>query len=239
MMRPSHSSITATVLLLAITLIFSQQDHAAEAMSIQFRWKAELNSKNDRATSRETSQFHLRKSNILATQDSRQKLCQLYERMVTNYPTWLCKKNMTFGLFRPSIVKDDDATNLQLKLGRINMLTFGVPKLSAAPDGGISSCAIQIPVEGGLLSLPPDAENNDQGRLEFSLDAIPAEDDSILVKLTTKIDGNYRPSIGGSPPVPIYRKAMYRFTQSVVHAYVMWRFHRATASAMRELVSLY
>jgi hypothetical protein len=118
-----------------------------------------------------------------------------------------------------------------------------------------SHCTVVLPVTGGILALPPPASGNGSARkgrgaaLLFSVkrqrhvydgaDAAtePAHgrssrantgDDSPwrLIQLSSAVAG-YRPALAGmSLPVPLWRKTLYLRTQAVLHAYVVWRFHR-------------
>lgn len=102
------------------------------------------------------------------------------------------------------------------------------------------------PVVGGLLACSHDDtitsnDNNDLGRLLFSFmqtaPSPPYRNDSTrsprkgtrstlrYVFMRTQVV-EYLPSISGIAPVSCVRKWAYRSTQSYVHAYVMWRFHR-------------
>lgn len=105
---------------------------------------------------------------------------------------------------------------------------------------------VKIPITGGLLAYYP-ALNCSQkkkrsssrlqqhcGCLRFSLVKEQEQKkgakfneyvSSSTFSLVTEIADWYHPTISGPAPVSWIRKWTYRSTQSLFHAYVMWRFH--------------
>jgi len=109
-------------------------------------------------------------------------------------------------------------------------------------DVQTTQCTVTLPITGGLLSLSPPRGGGaaimfllkKSTRLPSSEEEKTTKgDDSVIVRkpdsvcsLTSALVG-YRPWLAGSKlPVPLYRKCLYLGTQSVIHACVMWRFHR-------------
>ena len=110
-----------------------------------------------------------------------------------------------------------------------------------------SDCTVVLPITGGLLSLPAGPSSrrgDDRGSMIFTLRTTrsrqdgPAEyvdEDSQRTKTTTTtavqssiltaITG-YRPRLCGNAPINPLSAGFYLGTQSIVHGYVMWRFHR-------------
>jgi hypothetical protein len=115
-----------------------------------------------------------------------------------------------------------------------------------------SHCTVVLPVTGGILALhsPPHGRNDSARKgggaaLLFSVkkqrqvcEAVAAtepghgrasrtpSDSPWRLQLSSAVAG-YRPALAGtSLPIPMWRKTLYLHTQAVMHAYVMWRFHR-------------
>lgn len=110
-------------------------------------------------------------------------------------------------------------------------------------------CTVSVPMTGGFLTMRDKAKHvlsassrtSDKGWILFSLSKQqthkqitvndPALDANVIpatqtnCAITTALDA-YRPWILGHPPVHPFRKWVYCSTQSVVHGYIMWRFHR-------------
>jgi hypothetical protein len=152
------------------------------------------------------------------------------------YPEWLVRGAVTFGLFH--IVRvEERGYSLQDRFFGVNFLTFGwaesqrfsMLKPVPNPDIGeedkkrVGDCTVVLPIRGGLLALCKPSRNGDMGCLKFTLRHNEALKETELV---TEIQG-YNPFlVGPKEPPPLYRRFMYLSVQSMVHAYVMWRFHR-------------
>ena len=116
-----------------------------------------------------------------------------------------------------------------------------VLKRNQPPEGaciGSHSMTVTVPIVGGLLAVQKEKrqKSEDLGYLEFTLqqnknqrnsatdDATQIEEEEVLI--ITKIK-NYSPMLVGTREPPrLLRKATYLSTQSIFHAYVMWRFHK-------------
>lgn len=156
----------------------------------------------------------------------------LVTQRLEQYPQWLVRGAVTLGLFQ-AVPLPGGGCSLQDRFFGINFLSFARPlssrfsfyKTVPTCDGAIlqtrqGDCTVVLPIVGGLLAL-----NNSAGTacLWFRLQHNESTEET---KLVTEIRG-YNPwLIGSRQPVPLYRKMLYLSTQSLVHAYVMWRFHR-------------
>lgn len=103
----------------------------------------------------------------------------------------------------------------------------------------VSDCTVTIPIVGGLLDAGRHKRRNRKhkhkynqllnqqqqqrlGCLRFKLQHTEALKETVV---TTEIR-DYSPAIVGAKEPPLlFRRMAYLSTQSVVHAYVMWRFH--------------
>mmetsp|Transcript_6327 Transcript_6327/g.14286 ORF Transcript_6327/g.14286 Transcript_6327/m.14286 type:complete len:236 (+) Transcript_6327:771-1478(+) len=201
--RPS-----GTVLFLVLaTLLFGR----VLGGSVDFRWKAWIDTKTGIAESWEKSSFRPAPVNL-----SRPKEREVCQRVFTEYPDWLAKPRVTFGLLRTKPIKDSTCVSL---FGRWNVLRFGKYRLSTITRRGREvKTTILLPMVGGFMTLP---HKDGCGVLEFSL--VQRNDET---RMETKIAKGYRPALAGRAPVHPLRAFTYRRTQSLLHAYIMWRFHK-------------
>eukprot|EP00980_Cylindrotheca_fusiformis_P005372 scaffold1143_cov96-Cylindrotheca_fusiformis.AAC.5 len=136
---------------------------------------------------------------------------------------------------------------------RVQLLQFGPVQVIRR---GRKQCQWKLPITGGLLALAPppptkeeeeDSSSNNNSRKnkkkkdDVDLGYLLFETTSNIVQHSNKthpyykmgcqfqssIGGQYSPSIAGPTPISTPRKWMYLGTQSITHAYVMWRFHNA------------
>ena len=132
----------------------------------------------------------------------------------------------------------------------LNLLCFGIPRSSVTTiraNGGNRRRSIQVdfPVIGGLLDGKRQAQaatsTNDiseHGRIRFVIEQEEVKMQDTCkeksrrsqtlwsnVRIESSICDGYCPAISGGAPVNALRKAAYLSLQSLVHAYVMWRFH--------------
>jgi len=128
-----------------------------------------------------------------------------------DYPRWLASKSITFGLIG---TKHDVDNSIKILFLGFVVLIFGAA-ISKKTD---TTLQVTYPVMGGFLSGKNCNEKN--GELVFFADF----DDN---RLETRVV-DYQPAIAGAPKLLFLswlRRFIYRCTQSVTHAYVMWRFH--------------
>ena len=125
------------------------------------------------------------------------------------YPQWLCKGSVTLGLLKAVAADGWD----------VRLIGFGTSLLKLGPPVRRGN-EVQFPFQGGLMVAKTKSR---QGYLKFS-----AYDDGVI---QTGIV-NYRASLCGvSAPTNAVRRLVYLRTQSLVHAYVMWRFHQYCRTA--------
>lgn len=217
-----------------------------------FLWQASLDSDTGRASSLEVSLCH--SSVNINTNARRRQVRQKTLNLVESWPQFLSKGTVTFGLIGNAPVVDGKSTAVLLRpLMNLSVLSFGKIRMgrhnSFNRKNVISS--FELPVSGGLLSLPlPFAK--DRGHLSFVVertDMISKSRNNIkssaggknsgagssCIRLSTAIAGSYSPWVAGKAPIPAYRKWTYLWSQSLVHGYTMWRFHRAWKARMMEI----
>ena len=132
----------------------------------------------------------------------------------------------------------------------LNLLCFGIPRSSvttAITNGGNRRRSIQVdfPVIGGLLDGKRQAQAtvspikiSEHGRIRFVVEQEEVKIQDTCkeksrrsqtlwsnLRIESSICGGYCPAISGGAPVNALRKVAYLSSQSLVHAYVMWRFH--------------
>lgn len=130
----------------------------------------------------------------------------------------------------------------------LNLLCFGNPQSTVTAmkaNGGNRRRSIQVdfPVIGGLLDGKRQTQGvtstndiNEHGCIRFIVEQeeVKMRDEEKAqrsqafwsnVRIESSICDGYCPAISGSAPVNPIRKVAYLSSQSLVHAYVMWRFH--------------
>jgi hypothetical protein len=248
---------TLSPLLLSWTVASSARVGPVRLPGGSYRWEAALDRPTGTATSREISAVpagsRLHEAAIRAACNGGGgggALDVMAERLFSDYPAWLCRPSVTFGLLR-AVETVEGGTELRSRPFGIKFLEFGkarslgrvsVGTAPAAGDGGTertSRCAIRIPITGGLLALPGPNNNEKRkdrgcgGALSFALRtkqtvkrSDETEGSTLRCSIVTGIAG-YRPAIAGrAAPTGRLRAAVYLGTQSFLHGYIMWRFHR-------------
>ena len=160
-----------------------------------YRWTAAVERSSGIATSLEVSSAPKPLTNACDT--------------FVNYPHWLARPTVTFGILKAK-PNPNGSTTIQLRGSGLDILTF-------ARHVSKGRNKILLPITGGLLAHPNPRKPREYGALSFAM-----KTNQIL---ETRIEGGYRPTISGYPPVSRARAWTYRSTQSLFHAYVMWRFH--------------
>jgi hypothetical protein len=172
-----------------------------------FKWSASVDRKSGLAQSQEIS--YPKSSEGHYDNDNAKKISQRF----LDYPTWLCKGSVTLGLFKAVRSSAEQSGgpcwDVRLKGTGTSMLALGLP----SKRGNV----VQFPLQGGLVVAA------NQGCLRFAVTDHGLIETNIV---------NYRPSIcGAKPPISAFRAGVYVRSQTLVHAYVMWRFHRYCQSA--------
>jgi len=185
-------------------------------------------------------------------QYQKQQLWSSILSKLEHYPQWFARVAVTFGLLRavnkhhPSGGKYYECS-LNDRFFGISFLTFGKPKhqyqtttrqtriieSNGAKNKSckISDCTVVLPIVGGILVAnkyrdagPEDKSKTKQnfGYLRFTVQQnVSLQETRIITELC-----NYTPAlVGTKEPPPFHRKALYLSTQSLVHAYIMYRFH--------------
>ncbi len=143
------------------------------------------------------------------------------------YPSWLAGWRVTFGCLRADLVRNKSREEQEIAikdaLFGVTLLSFGQGKPSKRHQR--RHCQIEynymLPIVGGFMTMT--SPEDSCGALSFSLISTCRDDNESFV-LETSVSG-YRPKFAGPAPVSRLRAGIYRSTQSMVHAYVMWRFH--------------
>ena len=210
----------------------------ANASIEAFRWRAWIDHDSGVAGSMETSTL----SGMPTTHHS------VATRLLSSYPQWLAKGSVTFGLLQSTSIERNGkiCTDVSLRWLGTSVLRFGNAHPTRNRKEG-DSIVVQIPMIGGIMVGGKDEDNvtdkdntvgvlqsrrkQDYGALSFALKRHGTTiGSSNKMTMETRIVGNYQPSLVGGPssfsPIRRTRAAFYRCTQSVVHAYVMRRFHR-------------
>jgi hypothetical protein len=217
-----------------------------------FLWQASLDSDTGRASSLEVSLCH--SSVNINTNARRLHVRQKTLNLVESWPQFLSKPTVTFGLIGNAPVMDEQSTAILLRpLMNLSVLSFGKVRMGRPNSFHRKNviASFELPVSGGLLSLPlPFAK--DRGHLSFVVERIDtrfksrnsvknstggknSEAGTSCIRLRTAIAGSYSPWVAGKAPIPAYRKWTYLSSQSLVHGYTMWRFHRAWKARMMEI----
>lgn len=151
--------------------------------------------------------------------------------------------------------KGSSSCSLQDRFFGINLLIFGsiashvqtkqrlprflqILKQNLPPERAcLGHCTVTFPIVGGLLAAQKETHKKGDalGYLQFTLQQNKSKRNNVLddkqigggeVVITTKIK-NYSPMLVGTREPPrLLRKVTYLSTQSIFHAYVMWRFHK-------------
>jgi hypothetical protein len=208
-----------------------------------YTWEAAVDRESGIATTKETGNVptgsRLYRS-LNNTSDG--ELLRYAENLFSPYPTWLVRFPVTMGLFK-AIPDKKGGFEIRDRLFGVNLFSFGGTQcqrfsFQTNTNRGptkTSQCTLALPITGGLLMLPDPSKPNGGkcGSLVFTLTksrevgatANLDEPPETVCSISTSI-GGYRPSLAGSAPVNLFRKWAYLSTQSMVHAGVMWRFHR-------------
>ena len=203
-----------------------------------FSWRAFLDATTGLASSRETSQVFSSHVHGMSSTESSDRLKYLVE----SYPTWLCGGPITFGCLQACKDATNKSCSIRVRFLNLELLSFGAAKSRGRlvhrqqPDESAKQVTetrietFSLPIMGGLLSSKS-GDKTDQGSLLFSFrsDAtISNPNDNIqdgCLTIRTAIVG-YRPWLAGPAPLAAWRRRAYLSSQSLIHAYVMWRYHR-------------
>jgi hypothetical protein len=162
-----------------------------------------------------------------------EEAAKLAEDLFGGYPSWLASWPVSWGCLRaipiPGETKKCHKTiALRDPIFGKTVLLFGPGCFSVRErrrhiGRRATEYTMTLPFVGGFLARP--SPEGTYGSLLFSLVSDKRDKgDSILVLDTAIAD--YRPALAGSKlPISRMRAGIYRSTQSLLHAYVMWKFH--------------
>jgi hypothetical protein len=209
----------------------------------KFRWQASLNSASGRASSQEVSQKEWN-HHYETPKASQQSVFRVSDKFIGQYPQWLVRPKVTFGLLTCSGTNPETKeTSIRPRFwNRVDLLTYGPIQVSKKSK---RRCKWKLPITGGLLVAHSSSSSTSSGSsgkkkrdmgclvFETTTTTTPTSSSgsttphSLTCRFESSIAGNYCPSIAGPAPIPSRRKWAYLHSQSIVHAYVMWRFHNA------------
>lgn len=201
----------------------------------KFYWKAYINNTTGLAQSIESSfSFPPVSQNILIQMST-------LKRTFENYPQFLGFGHVVPGLrvmqSNPRDKASVSRTFIRDPVFGTKLLEFGKPR-SRLRTRQLHTC---IPIMDGSLVQKNEQAIGDKkqksfGYLDFtaSFENYDSDPSKIMMMITTKII-NYPPKIAGPAPVCLIRKAIYLKSQSLLHAYVMWRFHSHCHKAVTDI----
>lgn len=188
-----------------------------------FSWDATLDRSTGIASSSEVSKLTLENGyhDGPTANDSIQR--QKSKVLVSSWTKFLCQGSVTFGILQTKLDPKSGASSLHFRcFPAFPILTFG-PIQERGKD------AWEIPIWKSWLALSDPTCPRRYGCLRFEvkhLDGRIKRNHHSSIVLESSIVG-YRPWLVGNPPVSRARKFLYLNTQSRLHAYVTWRFHKA------------
>ena len=186
-----------------------------------FTWRASVNRATGQAAAHEVSRLPATWSQALLSGGKRGGILAQTTPLLGHYPQWLCRGAVTLGLLHAVPAASGGTTTVQTRVLGIRLLTFGKPvgQRMAVQSANLRQEALiwKYPIVGGLLAAQPG------GHLILTLQCDTVGDATAVLESHIV---EYRPRlIGTRTPANPVRVGLYLGTQSVVHAYVMWRFH--------------
>ena len=183
-----------------------------------YSWEANVNPDSAKASAKEVSSRPKQWKPSL--QKGHWSISETRDLLET-YPEWLCRGSVTLGLLKAVPILNG-GTRVQTRLFGINILTFGKPvgqRISLKTRGGTEDVVRwKYALQGGIMTASPPA-----GHLYVGMGTRVSSDrvflESGLVDYAARVVGIK------IPPNPV-RVVFYLGTQSFVHGYVMWRYHR-------------
>jgi len=179
-----------------------------------FAWKADLDQRTGVACSHESSSWNIQDDVGITTQLALKKS----NDFVVSWVEFLCRGNVTFGIFQARTSLSQGTTSLHFRgVPKFSILTFGTTKQRSVGEWDVRLC------ESWLAREDPGSPGN-YGGLRFRIKWQGEKKDSKF-HLESQIVG-YRPWLAGETPVSSFRKFLYLNTQSRLHAHLVRRFHR-------------
>lgn len=193
-----------------------------------FRWKASVDPETGIASSEETSKCQW-KPNYETPPESMRSVSRVSRQFIAYYPQWLARPKVSFGLLTTKTDPESQETMIRPRFfPNLSLLTFGPLQVVRSPAKAVFQ--YKLPITGGLLALKNAKSPKDMGCLSFETKTTKvkqADKSELECSCISEIAGAYRPWIAGGPNTNFIRPWAYLSSQSTVHAYVMWRFHKA------------
>lgn len=199
----------------------------------RFKWTASIDLATGIATSREISRVPS-SCPLHRTIASGGEVEKLTKDLFGGYPSWLASWPVSLGCLR-AIPITGETKKLQAIIALRDPL-FGMTFLSFGPGRfsvrgrqrrvgrRATEYTMTLPLAGGLLARP--SSKGTFGSLFFTLISKRGADGDNFFVLDTAIADGFRPALAGlTPPISRTRASIYRSSQSLLHAYIMWRFH--------------
>jgi hypothetical protein len=249
--KPKSTTVsTDNVMQLGPVHIFSSLQNRAS-----YSWSSAVNLSLGMADSRELTVIApsvvRQKNQDAAIVDPQDRDCD-WDKMVLQlfetYPIWLCRGMTSFGLLKAVPSEDQPKCfDIRTRWWGVNLLSFDRPKRNRREQfirsyiiptafsnlGREKVCTVStvtIPISGGFFGAGKDTKV--KGVLVFKLQTtkVAQNGDRFVAggkrTLITEIH-NYRPMLCGTTiPFKTHRVRLYLGTQSLAHAFVMWRFHK-------------
>ncbi|GMH59005.1 hypothetical protein TrST_g10261 [Triparma strigata] len=154
--------------------------------------------------------------------------------LISSYPSWLCSSRLSPMTLDSTLDENDDyqiSLNLPFPplfpVTYIPLLTFKAPTTTVTPNSTTTTFPLTYK---GLLSYkyPKNESPVEAPTLTITCSNSDTQTSTASTSLLTTSLESYSPSLMGKPGNFLYRyrRIIYRFTQAMVHRFVMWRFHR-------------
>ena len=176
-------------------------------------------------------------------------MLRLSKNLFTSYVPWLCTGKVTLGFLKAAVLEDQSIEVRDRFIG-LALLRLGKPtgtrftertdEVSSTRHASLKSnvkgctstqCVWSFPITGGLLTAPETTRMKEGlGKVVFvlkktSVHEASESDTNVQCSIRSELVG-YRPFVVGRAPANVIRTGIYLGSQSMVHAWVMWRFHR-------------
>lgn len=201
----------------------------------KFKWSYSLDTATGKASACETSSFLSsfaiggNKRKIDDGENKGKVSKSMMSDLFEVYPEWLSYKRVSFGLLK-TIIKNKNDGDSSYITSTISDSLIGLPILTFGQMRYVSSNIVEFPVIGGLLSFSSERKRNkkeENGCIRFTLSSttskVNSNNEKNLELKSQVLD--YCPTISGAAPVSTFRKYLYLYTQPLVHAYVMKKYH--------------
>lgn len=200
-----------SLILFLLAAILLSPTHVSALADI-FKWEANLEAQSGVASSLERSVLKVPSDYWIPEGIVR----KVSKEMVASWSSFICLGGVTLGIFETKLDESSGNSSLHFRyVPGFSILTFGSVK-----DFGNGQW--DIPIRPSWLARQDPKQNDNYGCLRFRIQRQNREK-AFLVE--SRIMG-YRPWLVGSAPVSPIRKFLYLSTQSKMHAYITWRFHR-------------